>query len=129
MNETLVGVVVGGLIAWVAPLVTLHYGERRWKLEMLVAHLKAERDRMETMYERILSQFLEGMVSNSYPSNMTSDMLVFCPKEVQDVFSTFMNDKDKTELKCKGAYLDLAAVMKRDLRSRDAEIRGLLGAP
>lgn len=96
---------------------------------MKIAHLKAERDRAEAMYERVLSQFGEGMVKNSYPSTMTSDLLVLCPGELVDVFTAFMKDKEKTEEKCRGAYLELASAMKRDLRARDKEINGLLGAP
>jgi hypothetical protein len=129
MSEALIGVVLGGLIAWVAPLVTLHYSERKWKMELLVAHLTSERDRAETMYERVLADFGKAMVENSYPSNMTSDLLVFAPKDVLDVFTSFMADKPKTEEKCKSAYLALAAAMKRDLRSRELEVRELLGAP
>lgn len=129
MSETLIAVVIGGLIAWVAPLVTLHYGERKWKMELLVAHLKSERDRSESMYERVLADFAKAMVENSYPSNMTSDLLVFAPKDVQEIFTSFMTDRPKTEEKCKSAYLDLAAAMKRDLRARELEVRKLLGAP
>lgn len=96
---------------------------------MRVAHLKSERDRAETMYEKILSQFGEGMVKNSYPSNMTSDLVVFCPPEIVEVFKVFMREKDKTEEKCKSVYFELAAAMKRDIRARDAEIREILSVP
>ena len=69
------------------------------------------------------------MVENSYPSDMTSDLLVFAPKDVLDVFDSFMADKAKTDEKCKNAYFALAFAIKRDLRSRELEVRELLSAP
>jgi gas vesicle protein len=129
MSDAIIGVLVGGLIGWVAPFLTLRYSERKWKLELLLAHLKSERERMEAMYERVISQFGEGMAKNAYPSNMSSDLLVLCPGDVRDIFTSFMSDKEKTEERCKVAYLELASAMKRDLRARDDEMRRLLGAP
>ena len=87
MNETLIGVVLGGLIGWIAPLLTLRYSERRWKKEALVAILKLERDRMEGLYDRTLQSFLEGATKNSYSSNMTADMLILMPNEVSEIFT------------------------------------------
>lgn len=126
MSEVLIGVLIGGLIGWVSPLLTLKYAERRWKFEARVAHLKSERQRMEVLYERNLPLFAEGAAGNSYSSNMSSDMLVLMPKEVMDIFLAHMADKDKTGEKLKSTYLELAAAMKRDLRARDAEVWKLL---
>lgn len=126
MNEALIGVIIGGLISWVAPLLTLRYSQKRWHLELKVSHLRSERNRAEAMYERILSSFSKGAVKNSYSSNMVSDILVLCPAEVGDIFTNFMKENEKTEELCKHTYLKLAAAMKQDLRHRDSEIEKLL---
>ena len=126
MPDALIGVVIGGLIAWIAPLMTLRYSERRWRFELKLNHLKAERDRFEKLYEENLDLFAKGVAENSYSSIMSANMLVLMPKEINDVYEKWMGEKDKSELKKKHVYLDMAAAMKQDIARRDAEIRELL---
>jgi gas vesicle protein len=126
MNDTLLGVLVGGLIGWVAPLLTLHFTERRWKLEALIALLRDERARMERTYEDTLRNFATGTIENSYSSNMTADFLVLMPKEIGDLYVAHMKDREKSEEKIKSTYLEMASAMKRDLRARDEAIKLLL---
>jgi hypothetical protein len=125
VSEVLIGVVIGGLIAWIAPLLTLRYGERRWKFEARINHLKSERQRMEALYEKNLPLFAEGMATNGYSSNMSSEMMILMPKDIGDLFLAHMADKTKTDEKSRATYLELAAAMKLDLKARDEEIRNL----
>lgn len=126
MTDALLGVVVGGLIAWIAPLMTLRYGERRWKFEAALTELKAERERFERLYERTLRQFVDGAENDSYSSDMISDILILMPKEISDLYLEHMKDKERSDVKARHTYLDLASAMKRDLKLRDDEIRRLL---
>jgi gas vesicle protein len=126
MNDTLLGVLAGGLIGWIAPLLTLRYSERRWKTEALIALFQAERERMESMYESALKSFATGAAENNYSSNMTADFMVLMPKEIGDLYIAHMKDCEKSDQKTKGTYLDLAAAMKRDLKARDEAIKSLL---
>ena len=126
MSDTLIGVIVGGLIAWVAPLMTLRYSERRWKFEASLSSLKADRQRIEQLYEKNLQLFGEGAIADSYSSNMMTDVLVLMPKEIGDIFLAYMDDKDKTDIKKKHTYFELASAMKRDLKSRDNELEKFL---
>jgi hypothetical protein len=61
MSGTLIGVFIGGLIAWVAPLLTLRYGERRWRFEKTLEHLKAERSRFDAHDEQALKLFCDPL--------------------------------------------------------------------
>jgi len=65
MSEALIGVVVGGLIAALVQFVTAWTGEKRWQLELRLSHLKAERGRLEKIFEESLKSFGEGMANNS----------------------------------------------------------------
>ena len=125
MTDTLLGVVIGGLIGWIAPLMTLRYGERRWRFEARLNELKSVRERFERLYESNLKLLVEGMAKNSYSSNMMSDILVLMPMEISDMFSAHMADTEKADLTSKHMFLGIAAAMKRDLRARDAEILAL----
>ncbi|MDP1646280.1 MAG: hypothetical protein Q8L71_12420 [Thiobacillus sp.] len=126
MSDTLIGVIIGGLIGSIGPLSTLILGHHRWKREAKLEYLKSERIRLEGLFERTLKQFAEGIEENSYSSNMASDIMVLMPSEVSEKYLDFMADKDKTDLKCKHAYLDLALAMKKILSSLDTEIRNVV---
>jgi hypothetical protein len=128
MSDALIGVVIGGLIGWIAPFLTLRYGEKRWRFETKLAHLKAERARFEVLFEEALKLFAEGAVKNGYSIPMIADFLVLFPRELDEMFEEHMSNKDKSEERIRSTVLQLAAAMKRDLRSRDEEIRKLLDA-
>ena len=116
---------MGGLIAWVAPLLTLGYTERRWKFEAKMSYLKSERDRFEKLYERNLERFAKGIADNSYSSEMSAEILAMMPKEIGDLYEKWMAEEEKDDYKRKVAYLEMASAMKQDLAKRDAEIRAL----
>ena len=125
MNETIIGVIVGGLLTWIAPLLTLRYTERRWKFDSKIAYLKSERERFEKLYEVNLQRFGEGITDNSYSSEMSAEILTIMPKEIKDFYTDWMAEKDKTDSKRRSIYLNIAIAMKKDLAKRDTEIRAL----
>jgi gas vesicle protein len=125
MSDALIGVVVGGLIAWVAPLLALRFTERKWRFEAKLAYLKAERDRFEKLYEVNLERFGDGVKENSSSSEMAAEVFSMMPKEIGDHYETWMAVKDKDDQKRKVAYLKMASLMKKDLAKRDREIRNL----
>lgn len=126
MNNVLIGVVVGGLIGWVTPLLTLRYTERRWRFEARMSYLRAERERFEKLYERNLQRFSRGLRKDAYSSEMTAEIFALMPKEIADLFGKLMGEKEKDDVQKRIAYLELASAMKRDLARRDLEIRRLL---
>lgn len=126
MSDTLIGVIIGGLIGSISPFSTLILGHYRWKRESKLEYLKSERICLQGLFERTLEHFAEGMKENSYSSNMASDIMILMPSEISEKYLDFMADKDKTELKCKHAYMDLALAMKKILSSIDADIRELV---
>jgi gas vesicle protein len=125
MNDVLIGVVVGGLIAWIAPLLTLRYTERRWRFDTKMNYLKSERARFEKLYENNLKRFATGIMENSYSSEMSAEIFALMPKEIGELYKGWMSEKDKDDYKRKVVYLEMASAMKRDLASRDKEIRAL----
>lgn len=125
MSDALIGVVLGGLIGWVSPLLTLRYTERRWRLEAKLQYLKSERDRFEKLYERNLERFAKGIAENSYSSEMAAEIFALMPKEIADLYEKWMSEKDKDDFKQRVAYLEMASAMKRDLAKRDGDIHAL----
>ncbi len=124
--DTLIGVIIGGLIASVAPATTIIADHLRWKREAKLTHLKAERDKFERRFRDTLEQLSKAMARNSYPAEMTSDIMIMLPKEVSDRYLAFLEEKDKSTPKCRQAYLEVAAKMKEYLTDIDNYIEALV---
>lgn len=124
MNDTLIGVIVGGLIGWITPLLTLRYGERRWKFEANLAHLKSERDKFATLYEKTIEIIESNAGSRALPIKTLADIIVLMPNEVSNAFDSYYDPSISDEAR-KTKFLELVAAMKRDLRARDNAIAAL----
>jgi hypothetical protein len=126
MADAIIGVIVGGFIASIAPLGMLYFNHLHWKRDAKLNYLTAERVRLETLSEKTLTRLTKAMTENAYPSDMTADIMTFMPEEVITRFDIFMCDPDITEKKCKVAYLELAREMKKMLANIDEQISDLL---
>jgi len=126
MSEALIGVLVGGLIASIAPIANLVIDHLRWKRESKLEYLKAERSRLENLFTENLEKFAEAMKNNNYPSQVMSDIYILMPRIVTDEVDKWMSEKDKTELKGKHAYLSISVEMKRALAEIDNQIKKLV---
>jgi len=122
MIDTLIGVVVGGLIASLAPLITLIMDQKRWRRQSELEQLRIERERLERSFRYNLTDLYRAMRENNFPSEMISEFTLTMPKEVSTRFREFMSDPDKTDVKCRKAYMDIVASMKKYLAGVDAKI-------
>jgi len=122
----ILGVIIGGLIASVAPVTTVIADHLRWKREARLVHLKSERDKFEQRFRETLEQLAKAMARNSYPAQMTSDIMIMLPQEVSDRYLAFLEEKDKSTPKSRQAYLEVAATMKEYLATLDKQIEALV---
>jgi len=126
MSEALIGVVVGGLLAALVQFVTARTDEKRWQLELRLSHLKAERGRLEKIFEESLKSFGEGMANNSYPSNMIANFSLLMPINVKDRFFVIMDEEGKSSERIRQCYLDMVIEMKTVLAEIDKTIEELV---
>ena len=126
MSEILIGVIIGGLIASIAPVFTLFIDQRRWRKESKLSYLLAERKNLESLYSKNLKRFSKSIAENSFSSDMISEFLITMPQEVSSTFKDFMTDPNKTEKKCKQFYLDLASAMRKSLNEIDNKIKAIM---
>lgn len=122
MSEALIGVIVGGLISGLGTWITLAIQHKRWSTEMRVNRLQGKREKLESASTRILDELPSAMAQNSYPSKMTSEISIFFPENVSRTFERMMGDKEKTELKMKHHYYELALEMRKSIKIIDEEI-------
>ncbi len=126
MSNTLLGVIIGGLIGSIIPLATLLLGHYRWKREAKLEYLKSERVRQEAMFEKNIKQLADCMANDSYSSDVISDFMILMPERVSEEFVNFMHDPDKTEAKCRRAYGQVKAAMTFALAAIDTDIMELV---
>jgi gas vesicle protein len=126
MIDTIIGVIVGGVIGSFIPLVTLFIEHYRWKRNAKLDYLKSERSRLEQLFNKTLKSLSSEMGENSYSSDTISDIILLMPKEISDRYSKFLDEKKKTVASRKLVYMELTVAMKKTLADIDKEIKELV---
>lgn len=126
MSDILIGVIIGGLIASITPVVTLIVDHRHWIRESKLEHLRSERKRLEDIYSKNLKRFSKAIGENSYSSDMIMDFILTMPKDISATFKEFMSDPNKTDAKSKKAYINTVLLMKKSLSDIDKKIENIV---
>ena len=98
MFDTLLGVIIGALIASIIPTVMIILDNRRWKQQSKLEQLRFERGRLEKIFRESLKRFSKAIHENSYPSDMIMDFILTMPKEVSIKFKEFLAEPNKTDV-------------------------------
>jgi len=120
--ETLLGVLIGGLLSGLGTWITLLIQQSKWRTELRIAHLKEKRERLEATCQRIVDTLPNAMAKNSYPISLLSEIDFLLPESVSKAFEALMKEKDKNEQSLKGHYYTIAREMKKEIRLIDEEI-------
>ena len=126
MSDILIGVIIGGLIASITPVLTLIVDHRHWVRDSKLEHLRSERKRLENKYSKNLKMFSKAMGENSYSSDMIMEFILTMPKDISTTFKEFMSDPNKTEAKSKKAYINTVLLMKKSLTEIDKKIEDII---
>ena len=116
MSDTLLGVIIGGLIASITPIVMIILDHRRWQRQSKIEQLRFDQRRLERIFRGNLKRFSKAITENSYPSDMIMDFILTMPQEVSTKFKEFLADPNKTDEKCKKAYINVVSSMKKNLK-------------
>ena len=126
MPDILLGVIIGGLIASITPIVMIILDHRRWQRQATLEQLRLERKSLEKMFRENLKRFSKAISENSYPSDMIMDFILTMPKEVSTKFKEFLANPNKTDATCKKALINVVSSMKKSLSDIDHEIEGII---
>jgi hypothetical protein len=126
MPDLLLGVIIGGLIASLTPIVMIILDLRRWQRQATLEQRRLERQRLEKVFRENLKRFSKAISENSYPSDMIMDFILTMPREVSTKFKEFLADPNKTDATCKKAYINVVSSMKKSLSGIDHEIESII---
>lgn len=126
MSETLLGVIIWGIIASITSIVTLFYSHKKWKVEEKIKSLKEKRNRLELKYKEIHPKLVKWISENSYDIEMLSHFECSFPKKVNEQFQKLMDDKSNDPTKNKFHFLSMQVKMNESLNDIDKEIESIL---
>jgi hypothetical protein len=67
MPDILLGVIIGGLITSITPIIMIILDHRRWKRQARLEQRRLERKRLEKVFRENLKRFSKAISENSYP--------------------------------------------------------------
>jgi hypothetical protein len=127
MDSQLWSVLLGALIASVVPIVTLVVGNRRWRAEKRIEHLRLKYDKLERMYDAILQKLPDELNERAYSIRMMSQISVLASPEVRKLFYDHLDSDGRDELTMKNALFEISVAANRHLAAVDKEIESALG--
>jgi len=128
MSETLLAVIIGGVLGGGFSMVVLIVEHHRWKKEFKIQYLQAERRRREEQCEKIRNHFSEGLATGKWSAQLVSEWILRLPKEVGSrICKTCQGinfDQTSTEEK-KNLYVEVVCILGEFMAEIDKEIEKL----
>lgn len=96
MNETLIGVIVGGLIGIVGQFLIFYFDNKKWKKERIIEVLKMRRDRLEEKYNKCIEELRKSLETNLYGDSALDTIVKTFPQRVCDAYEEVLKNTKST---------------------------------
>lgn len=124
--EALIGVLIGGVIGYVAAITTLVVEHRRWKKEFKLQYLITERIRREKQCDRIRELLVKGLNENLYPTELATTMWIRLPQKVKSLIEKVWKDIEHNQFEGKQKlYREVSFILGTYLGEIDKQIEEL----
>ena len=126
MSEILLGVIIGGLIASIAPIINMSLEHRRWKRQAKLEYLKQERQRFNDLYTKTYEKLSRAISENKYSVDLATTVDILMSKEISEYFWGFIRAEKKNAKAGQLALFNITSMMKKHIAQFDDEIRKLI---
>lgn len=126
MSEALIGVLVGGIIASIAPIAQLIYNHFHWKRETKLAYLKEERLRLERKNNEVLEMVNNALLNEMVSNKLACELLVHLPKSVVNLYQGYISRNDKSDKAKNELFFDITIELGKTVADVDEQIKKLL---
>lgn len=109
--DTLIGVIVGGVIGYVAAITTLVVEHRRWRKEFKLQYLITERRRREEQCNRIKNLLVKGLDEDSCSIELAIDMWLRLPQKTSQLIEELWKKIDHSQPEGKRELYQKAALV------------------
>lgn len=127
MSDTLYGVIIGGLIASIAPLFSLVMEQKKTRRTERLMFLRDKRAQLEQAFTEAEAKLDTGLDHDQFEPGMVFDFMRLFPKNVYEAFDAMMLEKDRTPDKLKHHYHEIVSEMKTALAEVDRQIEKIAG--
>ena len=126
MSDTLLGVIIGGIIAILGQSIVLLINHLKWKKENRIKYLQNKRQKLEEIFQKVNKELLKGIDDDNYSEDAITDILYLCPGIVVDAFNQFMQHKDESPKNKLNNLNNITNAMKVSLSEIESEIEKLI---
>lgn len=126
MSDTLIGVIIGGLIASIGTVITLLVDYKKWKSDRKIRMLRDQRGRLEVLFGEIRPLIEQGIESDAFDTKTLSAVLSLCPPKVYKAFRDMTMDEDNSTEKKRDHVLSIFLAMNEALSDIDKEIKNVI---
>ena len=126
MSDTLLGVIIGGVIAILGQSISLFINHIKWKKENRIQYLQNKRQKLEEIFKKVNEELSKGIENNDYSYDAITDVLYLCPDIVVDAFSQFMKQIDESPKKNSRNLNHITDAMKVSLSEIESQIEKLI---
>lgn len=128
MSEALIGVVIGGLIGSIIPVINLVQEHNRWMRERKLEYLKQERERLNITYVDLLKKISDLVSKDKYSLDVATNILLTVPSRVAEEFWKFVSIEQDVTQKSKAEFIAAITLeMRKSLSDFDKQIKDLIG--
>ncbi len=99
--EVIIGVLIGGVIGYVAAITTLLVEHRRWRKEFKLQYLITERIRREKQCDKIRELLTNALNENLEPAELATTMWIRLPQKVKSLIEKAWEDIEHNQFEGK----------------------------
>ncbi|WP_159971930.1 hypothetical protein [Pseudomonas sp. 8Z] len=125
MDQTL-SILFGALIASIVPIATLIINRMQWRIEKKIELLRLKHDRLLSIYTEALDKIGSSLADETWPSDVTSKILVYGSKEVQNTIESYVTNDERSDSLKSSFYYQLSEACNKHLLEIQDNIENLL---
>lgn len=88
--DAIIGVLVGGLIASIIPLITLRVNSEKWRKEKRILYLEQKKQKLEIVFNELNKDLFDALAGNKNNSKIV-DYTFLCPGNVLSLSGKIFN--------------------------------------
>lgn len=127
MSETLLGVIIGGLIGSIASLINLCFEWKKWRENKQIELYKARREKIENMLKIVIKNIDTAINTGDWTVDLYADMYAYLPNSINREILNLIREEDRTTENLRKHYIGVRLAMNEYLKEIDGKIDRLVG--
>ena len=122
MPDSLLGVILGGVIALLGQSTILYFNYIKWKKDRKVVYLQNKRKNLEEIFGKLNAEASKSAKFDDISPDVITDFLYLCPDIVVEAFSQYMDQLYRSDDNKRSDYFNVSSAMKVAISEIESEI-------